>query len=123
MNVMKRAWEIYRTLTGDHIAKLSVALRKAWAEIKNAVKNVKEECINRMNTIIAASNTVYNRKIVAKDWENYGKNRTYLSIVETGRGTSHYKKYDFGFIDNNTNEYVAGKWDVRQNYNLAGSNF
>lgn len=36
MNVMKRAWEIYRTLVGDHRAKLSIALRLAWAEKKNA---------------------------------------------------------------------------------------
>ena len=123
MNVMKRAWEIYRTLAGDHIAKLSAALRQAWKEVKNMVKTIKEECIDRMNTILAASNNAYDREIVARDWQNYGKDRTYLSIVETGRGTKHYAKYDFGFIDNNTNEYVPGKWDCRQNYNLSGSAF
>jgi hypothetical protein len=32
--IMKRAWEIYRTLVGDRIAKLSMALRQAWAEAK-----------------------------------------------------------------------------------------
>lgn len=32
--IMKRAWEIYRTLEGDKIAKLSMALRQAWAEYK-----------------------------------------------------------------------------------------
>lgn len=32
--IMKRAWEIYRTLEGDKIAKLSMALRQAWAEAK-----------------------------------------------------------------------------------------
>lgn len=37
-NVMKRAWEIYRTLTGNRIAKLSAALKMAWNEIKKAVK-------------------------------------------------------------------------------------
>ncbi|MCM1508253.1 MAG: hypothetical protein NC177_14165 [Ruminococcus flavefaciens] len=37
-NVMKRAWEIYRELEGgDRIARLSVALKLAWAEAK-AVK-------------------------------------------------------------------------------------
>ena len=38
--IMKRAWEIYRTLTGDHIAKLHYALKAAWAEIKKAARNV-----------------------------------------------------------------------------------
>lgn len=37
-NIMKRAWEIYRTLTGRHLEKLSAALKKAWAEIKFASK-------------------------------------------------------------------------------------
>lgn len=32
--VMKRAWEIYRTLSGDRNAKLSQALKQAWAEVK-----------------------------------------------------------------------------------------
>lgn len=33
--IMQRAWEIYRTLEGDRDAKLSYALRQAWAEAKN----------------------------------------------------------------------------------------
>lgn len=35
-NVMVRAWEIYRTLEGDHLAKLAMSLRMAWKEIKSA---------------------------------------------------------------------------------------
>lgn len=31
--VMKRTWEIYRTLTGDRNAKLSHALKQAWSEV------------------------------------------------------------------------------------------
>ena len=42
-NIMKRAWKIYRELKGDRIAKLSQALRMAWAERKN--KNA-EKVIN-----------------------------------------------------------------------------
>lgn len=34
-NVMVRAWEIYRTLEGDHYAKLAMALKQAWAEEKH----------------------------------------------------------------------------------------
>ncbi len=32
--IMTRAWEIYRTLEGDRLAKLAMALRQAWAEAK-----------------------------------------------------------------------------------------
>lgn len=39
-NVMARAWEIYRTLEGDRLAKLSLALRQAWSEIKGGNKMV-----------------------------------------------------------------------------------
>jgi cell fate (sporulation/competence/biofilm development) regulator YmcA (YheA/YmcA/DUF963 family) len=39
-NVMKRAWEIYRTLEGDRLAKLSFALKQAWSEIKGGMKMV-----------------------------------------------------------------------------------
>lgn len=33
--IMIRAWEIYRTLEGNHIAKLSMALAEAWKEAKS----------------------------------------------------------------------------------------
>lgn len=33
--IMNRAWEIYRTLEGDHAAKLALALRSAWAEARH----------------------------------------------------------------------------------------
>ena len=51
--IMFRAWEIYRTLTGDRQAKLSMALRQAWMEVKtmnenNAKKNELTETIDRM---------------------------------------------------------------------------
>lgn len=38
--VMKRAWEIYRTLEGDRIAKLSYAMKQAWEEICNPEKEM-----------------------------------------------------------------------------------
>ena len=37
--IMTRAWEIYRTLEGDRLAKLAMALRQAWAEFKAASSN------------------------------------------------------------------------------------
>lgn len=41
-NVMKRAWEIYRVLVGDKAAKLSMALKQAWYEIKRGAANMVE---------------------------------------------------------------------------------
>lgn len=117
--IMKRAWEIYRTLTGTHKSKISIALKKAWSEVKTMVKSVKEEIIEKIDEILENSNKVHTREIVTNDWVKYGKNRTYISVVETdGR-----KKFDFGYIDNATNEYVPGKWDANQRYNLAGARF
>lgn len=40
--IMKRAWEIYRTLEGDRIAKLSMAMRMAWAEINAIIETGKK---------------------------------------------------------------------------------
>lgn len=37
-NIMKRAWEIFRTLIGDRDAKLSLALKQAWEEAKSKAK-------------------------------------------------------------------------------------
>lgn len=39
-NIMKRAWEIFRTLVGDYKAKLSTALKRAWAEVKAVAKYI-----------------------------------------------------------------------------------
>lgn len=65
--IMKRAWEIYRELIGDKIAKLSMALRQAWAEAKAAAakkmngteKQIKwaEDIKARFNEEFAAKNT------------------------------------------------------------------
>lgn len=52
MNVMKRAWEIYRTLTGDHVAKLAMALKKAWAEAKTLVEVFRNDIKRATITLI-----------------------------------------------------------------------
>lgn len=123
--IMKRAWEIYRTLTGDHIAKLSMALREAWAEAR-APKTMREQMIARLETIAAASTTtdIYTLEVVAKDWEKYGKSRTYLSIVETCSVSKHYKVKDYGYVDNATGTYYPKKYgDARENYTFGGMSF
>jgi hypothetical protein len=52
--IMKRAWEIYRTLVGDRIAKLSMALRQAWKEMKTSkTRNLRQAEINFIREYIA----------------------------------------------------------------------
>lgn len=123
-NIMKRAWEIYRTLTGDHIAKLAMAMKKAWSEVKREVKITKAYCMARLNVIIANSaKGNYNMYAVSNDWENYGKSRTYFSIVEKGTRTKHYVKKDFGYFDNQAGEYVPGKMNLTENFTFSGASF
>ena len=127
-NIMTKAWEIYRTLTnGTHFEKLSAALRKAWAEFKDAAKSVKDQVIARLNAIVAASVThsYCELTIVARDWTNYGKDRTYVKIVErsTSRISKHYVEREYGYIDNIANTYVVGKHNVFDNYTFSGARF
>lgn len=51
--IMKRAWQIYRTLTGDKIAKLSMALRQAWAEAKAQTTRTNSYAETKANKIKA----------------------------------------------------------------------
>ncbi len=126
--IMTRAWEIYRTLTGDHIAKLALALREAWTEAKAAAETIRDKVIARLNTIVANSCTYdyCTLEVVVKDWTNYGKNRTYVKIVEAAKpGTSrHYKERSYGYINNITNEYVADRRNnAFDNYTFSGAKF
>ncbi|MCC8047320.1 MAG: hypothetical protein LIP12_17840 [Clostridiales bacterium] len=84
----------------------------------------KEDAIKRLEVIMEHSKSdLYHHEVKATDWEKYGKNRTYLSIVETKSGTTHYKKFDYGFIDNLTGEYHPGNKDINDNYTLRGFDF
>lgn len=89
MNVMKRAWEIYRTLTGDHRAKLSMALRKAWAEIKNAAKKAFDGFAKVAKIDNAFDVCHY---FTFKLWEKGNKRRIYIN---------DYKRRTLGYIENN----------------------
>ena len=118
--VMLRAWEIFHTLQGDRDAKLSHALKMAWAEAK-APKSLKEEIISKVEYIVSKASDRYNYEIVVRDWTNYGKSRTYIKVKETSNSSKHYKCYDFGYIDNIANTYIAGNKDANGNFDLAGA--
>lgn len=86
----------------------------------------KRDCEERLNTILEESGKdcgVYHREIVMNDWANYGKSRTYFSIVETCNSSKHYVKRDYGYFDNISNTYVPGKNDLNENYTFSGAKF
>lgn len=84
-NIMKRAWEIYRTLVGNHIAKLSQALKMAWKEVKKVVFNGFAKVAKTENTYGECCFLTF------KAWEKYGKSRIYIN---------DYKGRTLGYIEN-----------------------
>ena len=64
--IMIRAWEIYRTLEGDHRAKLALALRQAWKEAK---KESPESIIEKLQA----------QGLKVTRWSKYGHDRLYVS--------------------------------------------
>lgn len=88
----------------------------------------KQECIDRLNTIVENSSTYDYCEFVVKanDWQNYGKDRTYFSIVEksTDSASTHYKEKKYGFIDNKNGKYFPDKYaDLTENYTFGNMKF
>lgn len=80
-NVMSRAWEIYRTLKGDHIAKLKMAMQKAWNEVKKAKSQLENKVIDMYAEMFPKMFSAYS---------------TLISRKQAGVIYSAFKK---GFID------------------------
>lgn len=96
-NVMKRAWEIYRTLSGQHVAKLVMALRMAWKEVKGMAKETFKKTAKIMRSAWGSTSDECNFTTF-KLWENYGKKRIYVA---------DYKGRNLAYIDcKNNNEIV-----------------
>ncbi len=96
-------------------------MKRAWAEAKGEEMSTEEKVLNEIEKIVAEATKVYNYEISSRLWENYGKSRTYFKVVETRSTSKHYVTYDFGFIDNQTGEYHAGKMDAFGKWTLAGN--
>ena len=79
-NIMRRAWEIYRTLEGDHRAKLSLALKTAWRETTSV--KTPEEIIEKLQA----------QGLKVTRWTKYGHDRIYV------KGFHYSKEY---YIDLN----------------------
>lgn len=84
----------------------------------------KTEIIARLNAITDLANSYdngYHYEVKISEWVNYGKDRTYFSIIETRDNSKHYVKKDYGFYDNNAEEFVPGKASI--DYTFSGEKF
>lgn len=115
--IMKRAWELVKKAGMT----ISAGLKKAWKEAKEMERTLREKVMNELKSLIEEAADVYDYEIIENAWNKYGKSRTYFKIVETRGNSKHYSTYDFGFIDNNADEYHAGKNDAFGPYTLSGA--
>lgn len=85
-------------------------------------KTLREKVVAEIESIVETAKCEgWNYTINVNDWEKCGKSRTYFSVIETRNNSKHWAKYDFGFIDNLTDEYKAGKMDAFGKYTLSGA--
>lgn len=88
------------------------------------MKITTDEAKKRLNLIVKHSeNDMYDYEVRMNVWENYGKSRTYLKIVEIGKNSKHYVERKYGYIDNQTGEYHPEKNDLTENYTFGGGIF
>lgn len=113
-NIMKRAWEIYRTLTGDRIAKLSAALKMAWAEIKNAVKAAFTGFASVASVEKRENASDVCHYLTFKAWEKNGIRRIYIN---------DYKRRTLGFIENGTVTIENKQGNSQSDIDFAVNNF
>lgn len=85
--IMKRAHEIAKELEGDYMARMSIALRMAWAEFRTETE--KTEMGWKVETLI---------KMGASRWQKYGKDRVYLSSCGAQIINLSVERYNSGNI-------------------------
>ena len=100
--IRRRAWEIYRTLEGDHQAKLALALRQAWKETK---RESPESIIEKLRA----------QGLKVTRWTKYGNDRLYV------KGFHYSKEY---YIDLNRMVAVPNRpgtaSDIERHFAAAG---
>ena len=97
--IMVRAHEIARLMTGDYIARMSYALRQAWKEARSAAVY---EVVGRDEIVVQVAGCTPARLRLAR-WTKYGKDRLYVSEIRA----RIEKKY--GYLDLLTNRFV---WEI-----------
>lgn len=115
--IMKRAWEMVKKAG----LSISEGLRKAWKE----AKSLKQQLIRKLEAIAeeaGSHDNGYHYEVSVRDWENYGKSRTYFAIYETRDGSRHSKKADYGYFDNQSGKYFPQKYgDLTKDYTFSGA--
>lgn len=116
--IMKRAWELVKEIG----CSISEGLKKAWSE----AKSMKERLVKRMELLAAKAEGIgnFHYELKVNDWENYGKSRTYFSIIRTRQNSTHRSEIKFGYYDNQADKYVPGTasgCDLTKNYDLSGN--
>lgn len=92
----------------------------------------RDELINRAHMILENSTKYEHCEYYVKtdDWQNYGYDRTYFSIIEKEKYNPKRRtyckrvEYKYGFLDNTTGEYHPEKYkDLRIDHTLSGNSF
>ena len=113
--IMKRAWELVRKAC----LSISEGLKKAWKE----AKSLKQKLIRKLEAIAEEAGSHengYHYEVSVRDWENYGKSRTYFAIYETRDGSKHNKQADYGYFDNQSGKYFPHKYgDLTKNHTFS----
>ena len=68
----------------------------------------REEAIKRLETVRDQSNqAVFTITAVVRDWENYGKSRTYVEVAVYTNAWNRKRTEKIGYVDNMTGNFVA----------------
>lgn len=102
--------------------------KNAIAETINRIQNpsAKQDYIDRLEVLNEIGAPGYRTEISMRDWQNYGKDRTYLKIDAYRESDNKFHhSYDFGYYDNQKKTYVSTKkyntLDTSKIYTLSGS--
>jgi hypothetical protein len=107
--IFKKAWELVKKAG----LSLAEALKKAWkeAKMKEAVKETVKKAVAKAQELIDAGDYRIHkgveREIVVKEWEG---RRAYINIYCYSLMRNYKGKYDCGYVDMDTAEYVATKY-------------
>lgn len=104
--IMKRAWELVKKTEMS----ISVCLRKAWAEAKNASENIIETLKKNLEDM-AYTNIHINAGVERTIWTRKDRNFEYLYIICRSMAGRHKGTYKCGYIDLDTGEYHNKKYD------------
>ena len=97
--IMARAHEIARLMTGDYLARMSYGLRRAWEEARGASHY---EVVGRDEIVVRVDGCMPARLRLSR-WTKYGKDRLYVADVRP-----RYER-TWGYLDLVTGRFV---WQV-----------